>query len=281
MKYPFVFFGTPDLAVFVLEELEAAGHIPTLVVTAPDRPQGRKMVVTPPPVKVWAEERGIDVWQPESTKDEAFVAELQNTEWDFFVVAAYGQILSKTILDMPKHGVLNVHPSLLPRFRGSSPVRSQILEDEKVVGTTVMLLDEEMDHGPVLAQARIEPEEWPLSGTLLEEILFHAGGQMLAETIPDWTAGEVTPEEQDHDAATFTKKLKKEDGLINLEDDPYQNYLKIKALDGWPGTYFFTEKDGKEIRIKITDAVFEGGKLTILRVVPEGKKEMDFADLEL
>ena len=277
-NHPFVFFGTPELSVHVLDKLETSGYVPTLIITAPDKPQGRKMLVTPPPVKEWARARDIDCWQPEHVKDPSIIAELTNTEWEFFVVAAYGQILPKELIDIPKHGVLNVHPSLLPRFRGPSPVRSQILENEKVVGVSIMLLDEEMDHGPILAQARIEPEEWPISGSLLENILFDAGGELLAETIPEWITGKITPEEQDHSKATVTKKLTKEDGRIDLADDPYQNYLKINALDGWPGTYFFAEKNGKEIRVKIVDAAFENGILTILRVIPEGKKEMDYSD---
>ena len=157
----FVFFGTPEFAMIILEELELKGLLPLLVVTAPDKPKGRKLVVTPSEVKLWAQAHDIPVLTPEKLKNEEFVAELSKQEWDLFVVAAYGKIIPKNILEMPKRGVLNVHPSLLPKFRGSSPIESAILSDEKFTGVTIMQLDEEMDHGPVLAQRERICTIWP------------------------------------------------------------------------------------------------------------------------
>ena len=203
---------------------------------------------------------------------------LSTTHYQLFIVAAYGKILPKDLLQIPKHGSLNVHPSLLPKFRGASPVRSAILENVPETGVTLMLMDEKMDHGPIIAQAKttIALEDWPPHARILEEMLAREGGTLLAEVLPDWILGKITPEPQDDTKATFCKKIKKEDGLIDLSADPYANYLKIRAFDGWPGTFFFEKRADKDIRVKITDAEFKNGKLLIKRVTPEGKKEMEY-----
>lgn len=275
------FFGTPDIAVMVLYELEKAGYIPELIITNPDAPQGRKMIMTPPPVKIWADERDISILQPETLKDSAIVTALKENDFDLFIVAAYGKIIPSAILDIPKHGTLNVHPSLLPKFRGASPIRSAILNDVRETGVSIMLMDAELDHGPIVAQKKVEilPQNWPMRGNELDKVLAHQGGELLADVIPKWIQGEITPEAQNHDEATFCSKISKEMGEIDLTTDPYQNLLKIRAFDGWPGTYFFTEKNGKRLRVKIIDAELkEDGTLNILRVIPEGKKEMAYKD---
>jgi len=273
-----VFFGTTEYTIVVLDELKRAGIIPTLIVTTPDKPKGRKLISTPPPIKIWAEKESIDVVQPEQLTDKTFLEELQNTNWDLFIVVFYGKILPKKILEIPQHGVLNVHPSLLPKFRGPSPVQTAILEDERKNGISIILLDEEMDHGPIVAQARIEIDGWPPKENILSGILALEGGKLLAEVIPQWVAGHITSEEQDHKSATYTDIIKKEDGLIDFNDAPYENYRKIQAYDTWPGTYFFTKRNGKKIRIKIIDASFSDGVLTIEKIIPEGKKEMKYED---
>ncbi len=275
------FFGTPQIAVWVLEELEKNGIVPTLVVTNPDAPQGRKLILTPPPVKVWADARNIPVLQPTTLRNEEIHTALTHGAYDLFIVAAYGKIIPQSILDIPKSGTLNVHPSLLPALRGASPIRSAILGDIRETGVTIMCMDAELDHGPILAQehAGIAPEAWPLRGEVLDELLARKGGELLAHTIPLWLSGEITPKAQAHDDATFCTKITKEMGEINLAHDPYQNLLKIRAFDGWPGTYFFTEKNGVRVRVKIINAELAADKtLKILRVIPEGKKEMSYED---
>lgn len=278
--YSIVFFGTPQISVYVLEELEKGGVVPSLIVTAPDTKRGRKMLLTPPEVKVWAEARNIPVLQPEKITTE-FISQLKELApqegWDIFTVAAYGKLLPKDLLDIPKYQVVNVHPSLLPRLRGANPIRGAILADEKEVGVSIMLVDEEMDHGPILAQEKVPVPEWPPQGSELDELLARRGGRLLAETLPQWIKGELESKEQDHTSATFTKKVVKEDGLINVNDDPYQNLLKIRAYDGWPGTYMFVKQGENKIRVKITDAEIEDNKLKINRVIPEGRKEMDYS----
>ncbi len=280
---PFVFFGTPRFATAVLDELAEAAPLwrglPALVVTLPDRPSGRGMQITSPPVKVWAQARRIPVIQPE-TLDDALLNTLRAENYSLFIVAAYGKILPKELLAIPKYGTLNVHPSLLPKLRGASPVRSAIISDDRATGVSIMLLDEQMDHGAVVAQASIEIEkkDWPPQAPVLEELLARQGGQLLAEVIPEWVAGKITPEPQNDSEATYCKKIKKEDALLDLSADPYQNFLKIRAYEGWPGAYFFAKRDHREIRVKITDAQFASGKLEILKVIPEGKREMSYAD---
>ncbi len=282
MKKPsIVFFGTPAFAVIILDELSATHIVPSLIVTAPDAPQGRALILTPPEVKVWGETHDVPVLQPTSLTDTDTLAPLFNTNWDLFIVAAYGYIVPPEILALPKHGTLNVHPSLLPQFRGASPIRSAILTDTRETGVSIMLMDKELDHGPIVAQARVElaKEDWPPSAILFEQLLAHTSGQLLAETIPPWIAGDITPEAQDHSNATFSKKITKDMAEITLSDDPYTNLLKIRAYDGWPSAYFIHPHHDKNIRIKITDAeLASDGSLKILRIIPEGKKEMPYED---
>jgi methionyl-tRNA formyltransferase len=280
----FVFFGTPDLAVTVLDELETAGLVPTLVITRPDALQGRGRVLTPPPVKVWAEKRGTPVLQPERI-DAVFIDELRQycqqttTHCQLFIVAAYGKILPKKLLDIPARGVLNMHPSLLPRLRGPSPIRSAILTDEKETGVSIMLVDEQMDHGPVIAQQPVVVSDWPPRASVLEDILSHEGGRLLARVLTQWVAGEITPVPQDDSRATYCEKLTKEGAKISLTDDSYQNLLKIRAYEGMPGAYTFFERNGKRIRVIVTDAhLNEKSELVVDRVIPEGKREMPYED---
>lgn len=271
----FAFFGTPDFAVTVLDELKKEKLVPSLVVTTPDKPKGRGLKLTPSPVRMWAEKNNINFLQPKKL-DADFLDALRSTPYALFIISAYGKIIPREIIELPKHGTLNVHPSLLPKYRGPSPVETQILSDDREAGVTIMLIDEEMDHGPLLAQTKIELDEkdWPPGADELEDILAHEGGALLAHIMPKWVAGEVKVHEQDHEKATYCKLIKKEDALINLDDNSYKNYLKIKAYSAWPRVYFFT--DGK--RLVVTDAEFKNKKLKIKRVIPEGKKEMSYED---
>ncbi|MDR3571394.1 MAG: methionyl-tRNA formyltransferase [Candidatus Pacebacteria bacterium] len=241
----FVFFGTAPLASGVLSELAQAGFVPERIVES---------------AKI----------QPE------FVDELSKESWDVFVVASFGKILPKRLIELPKHGTLNVHPSLLPRLRGASPMRSAILTDERETGVSVMLLDEQMDHGPLLAQKKILVEPWPPRGRELDERLAHEGGKLLAQVLPLWIEGAIQPQEQNHDLATYCVRFSKEDGLLDLNDDPHKNLLKIRAFDGWPGTYAFFERSGKKIRVQILDAHIKDNALAIDLVKPEGKREMSY-----
>ena len=277
-KPSFLFFGTGEIAVGVLNELERSNQLPSLIVTSPDKPAGRGSILTPSPVKVWALERGIDILQPEKL-DEIFCAQLQATGYKLFIVVDYGAFLPKKLLAIPERGTLNMHPSLLPRLRGPSPIRSAILNDEKEIGVSVMLVDEKMDHGPIVAQRKVVVLEWPMRGRELDLLLAREGGKLLSEMIPLWFDGAIEAREQNHDVATFSQMFSKEDGLLDLvHGDPYKNLLKIRAFEGWPGTYSFFERGDKRIRTQIFDARLVGKKLLLERVKPEGKQEMSYEE---
>ncbi|MBX4215675.1 methionyl-tRNA formyltransferase [Candidatus Parcubacteria bacterium] len=277
-KPSIAFFGTPEFALPSLAALAEAGLAPQLIVTAPDRPKGRGLELAPPPVKTWAHEHGIPVLQPEKL-DDAFLEKLRQKGWDLFAVVAYGKILPKKLLDIPKDGTLNVHPSLLPKFRGPAPVEGAILEGVEETGVSVMLLDEKMDHGPVVLA-----EKFPMGDTRderapeLEAKLSLLGGALLARAIPEYLAGRLTPKAQDDGKATYTKLIQKEEGLIDPAGDPLMNYRKFRAFYGWPGTYFFAERHGKKIRVIVKDAALENGVFKMKRVLPEGGREISYED---
>ncbi len=361
------FFGSSEFSVYVLDELLLHGIKPSLIVTTPDKPKGRKLVLTPNPCKVWAIENDIEVIAPASLKkdNESLIQNLKTKNYDLFLVASYGKIIPKEIFEIPTKQTLNIHPSMLPKYRGASPIQSQILNNEKEIGVSIMVISEGMDEGPVITQ-KILPhhanfdrsslkgshttqnfhdaseflkpqgfgglaslteastrnflaEKYPcpqnsvaeeissnqnfdrssgkpnenfdssslkgshgdqnfhlvcLGRIELERVLAIEGARLFAHILPEWMQGAIDPIMQNEAEATYCKKIEKEDGLLDLNDDPYKNYLKIKALEGWPGTYFFL--DGKRVIIK--EATFENGELEILKVIPEGKKEMPYSD---
>ena len=238
----FAFFGSSVDSQYALEQLERVGLSPALVV-----------------------------------RDKTLPPELYNTAWDFFLVASYGTLLKKEVLALPKHGCLNIHPSLLPKFRGPSPYVSAILADERHTGVSLMLMEEKMDAGPLLAQARIEiaAEDWPPKGLLLSQMLFTEGVNLLAEVLPDWLAGTLEPVEQDDSQATYTKKFSDADALLDLNGNQREQFLKVQAFNKNPRAYFINAKNK---RIIVTDAAWTDGELKILRVLPEGKKEMPYQD---
>lgn len=275
-----VFFGTDSFATTILDELKQAGFYPTLIVTAPDRPQGRKLVITPPPAKIWAQENNIEILQPE-TFDTDVISQLSQVKCQLFLVASYGNIIPQEVLEIPPHKTLNVHPSLLPKLRGASPVQTALLQEDKT-GVSIMRIDDKMDHGPIVAQK--ETHQWDLSSLpeadSLEKELASAGGKLLAESIGPWVAGKLPEVPQDHTQASFTKKIKKTDAEIQLSDPAEKNIRKIKAYAGWPRAFFFTTIKGQQKRIVITKATYSENALYIQRVIPEGEKEMSFEDFQ-
>ncbi len=279
--FTYAFFGTGALAESVLAALVRAGHMPSLVVTKPDTKQGRHMELTAPHIKTWAELKGVEVYQPESLKDLAADTLLHTKKFDLFIVASYGKIIPRDILNLPVHGVLNVHPSLLPLYRGPSPIESALLDGVLTTGISIMKLDEGMDTGPVLAQnAFIIPLE--SNAGSLEVMCGQLGGEMLTQLIPHYLDGTLLPKAQEHDKATVCKKITKDLGLIHLDDDISIVRRKFRALTPWPSLYFFIEHGGRDVRIKINEIDLVSQKDStiardyILTVTPEGKKLMDF-----
>lgn len=277
----YAFFGTGALAESVLASLVNAGHVPTLVVTKPDSMQGRHMQLTAPHIKTWAIMKGIEVFQPESLKGLPNDSPLHTKKFDLFIVASYGKIIPEAILNLPSHGVLNVHPSLLPKYRGPSPIESCLLSGDLTSGVTIMKLDEAMDHGPLLAQTAFTISPFANAGTL-EVSCGQLGGELLVLLLPHYLEGNLTLKEQNHNEATVCKKITKELGLIQLDSDIDEVRRKARALTPWPSLYFFIEHAHKTIRVKVNevDLVTEKDSRVardyILSVTPEGKKEMDW-----
>lgn len=276
----FVFLGTPDVASGTLEILKQNGYLPSLIVTATDKPQGRKMILTPPPVKTWAIENNIPYVQPENTTELLSILSSRGShskgegrsdekleEAELFIVVAYGKILPEEVINMPKLGSINIHYSLLPKYRGASPVEATILAGDTKTGVSIQKMVFKMDAGDVIARALtdIGPNE---TAPELRERLIKIGGELLVQTL---NSPFPEGEKQDESLATFCKKIKKEDGLLDLADDPIKNYNKFRAYAHWPRTFFF--KDGK--RIIITKARLEEGKFVIEKVIPEGGKERE------
>jgi methionyl-tRNA formyltransferase len=264
MKY--IFFGTPEFSSLILEKLIGSGFAPAGVVCNPDRPVGRKKIITPPPTKVVALKHGIPVHQPASKEELNALA--PKLEADFSVVAYYYQILSKEVLDKFSLGTIGVHYSFLPKYRGATPVQSAILAGDGAIGISLYLIDERLDHGPILAQKSV-PISLDDTYLNLENKLTPIAGQMLVDLIPKFIKGEITPVYQDHDAATFTKKFATQDGFVDLnKDDPTIIERKVRALNPEPGVW--TMKDGK--RMKILKADVREGKLKLKEIQYEGGK---------
>lgn len=241
-----VFMGTPVFAVKPLAALLERGHEIVGVYTRPDRRAGRgRRGLSAPPVKTFAEKRGIPVFQYETLTPDA-VSQLANLAPDAVAVAAYGVFLPKAALDLPRLGCLNIHPSLLPKHRGASPVATSILEGDQTAGATVMLIDEGMDTGPILAQrrTRILPSE---RADALTDRLFDMGAALLTETLDEWSAGSLSPVPQDDSAATTTRRLTREDGRVDWTESAAALERKTRALHPWPGT--FTTWRGRNLKI--------------------------------
>jgi methionyl-tRNA formyltransferase len=276
------FFGTDHFAATVLDRLAAAGIIPALIVCAPDRPAGRGLEIREPDAKVWAKRYGAAVMQPERL-DEAFADELRAAgPWDAFAVASYGKIIPRRVLEIPARGSLNVHPSLLPRHRGATPIEAAMLADEKETGVSVILMDEKMDHGPLLAQIPANFDEWPARPEA-ERRTAELGGDLLADVLPCWINGKVASRPQDETRATYTKMLEKSDGDLAKATTERERFLRAQAMTPWPGAFLFAAaKNGKPIRVKVLEARWddEAKRCVFEKVVPEGHKAMDWASFE-
>ncbi len=270
------FFGTPELTIEILDELKDSGFLPKLIVTGPDVRAGRKLSLTTPKPKEWAEKNQIELLQPEKINPE-FLEELKKNPWDLFIVVAYGKILQEELISIPKHGVLNIHYSLLPKYRGATPVESAILSGDTKTGVSIQKMVYELDAGPVLAQKEVSIEK-DETAPKLRGRLNEIGKKLLVEVIPAYVSGEIVPKEQNHEEKTRCGKIKKEDGEIKLSGNGEELYRKYKAYFGWPGTFFFIEKNETRTRVKITEAKMENSQFVPLKVIPEGKKEISFED---
>ncbi|MBR6281078.1 MAG: methionyl-tRNA formyltransferase, partial [Lachnospiraceae bacterium] len=241
-----VFMGTPDFALGTLDAIEAAGHEIVLVVSQPDRPKGRGNAMQAPPVKEWAVERNIPVFQPERIRKPENIEELRKYPADIFVVAAFGQILPEEILNMPRLGCINVHASLLPKYRGAAPIQWSILNGDAVTGVTIMQMGIGLDDGDILTQVEVPIESEDTGGSLFDKLAI-AGGKLCAETMEKLDAGEITPIPQDPEKATHVGMIKKELGSLDFKRPAKELECYIRGLNPWPSAY--TKLDGKTLKI--------------------------------
>ncbi|WP_409174574.1 methionyl-tRNA formyltransferase [Brevibacillus fortis] len=293
-----LFMGTPDFAVSSLTAVLEAGYNVIGVVTQPDRPVGRKQVLTPPPVKEAALRHGLLVLQPEKIKAEEALEEVLALEPDLIITAAYGQILPKKLLDAPKYGCINVHASLLPKYRGGAPIHKSIVEGEPETGVTIMYMVEALDAGDMLSKVVVPIEERDTVGSLHDK-LAAAGSELLIATVPPLLAGELVAEQQDHSAATFAPNIKRTDEKIDWSRSAEQIYNQVRGLNPWPVAFttcegkiwklWWVEKmpalgEGKEpgtIIAREEDGIVVAcgsGAVKITELQPEGKKRMSVLD---
>ena len=242
-----VFMGTPAFAVPSLDALLRHGHHLVGVFTQPDRRAGRGRRLRPSPVKEFARKHSLPVFQPATLRNNPEGCDqLIELKPDVIVVAAYGLFLPKVVLEAPRYGCLNIHPSLLPRYRGPSPVISAILDGEETSGVTVMLLDEGMDTGPILAQRKVAIGTGETADALTLR-LFESGADLLVQTLDDWVSGLIAPSSQNDDEATITRLLKREDGLLDWSESADAIDRRVRAFTPWPGT--FTSWKGKTLKV--------------------------------
>lgn len=287
-KTKITFFGTHQFAVTILQALLDAPFIEVAhVVTQPDEPVGRKQVLTPPPVKILADTYNIPVSQPGTLKNYDF----SPFSFDLNVVAQYGRIIPKNIIEAPKFGTLNVHTSLLPKYRGASPIQFALMQGETETGVTIIQMDEGMDTGPTLLQKKITilPDETYLE---LDARLAILGAEALLETIPRYIDGTLPPQAQNNAEATLTKLLNREDGKIDWHKSAQEIYNQYRGLTPWPGIWtMWGEKRLKLVEVKYTEKslapglvcfahgkMFIGcmsGTLEVIKIQPEGKAVME------
>ena len=290
-----IFMGTPDFAVPALQQLWSSQHQLVAVYTSPDKPAGRGRELSPSPVKRVAIERGLEVRQVRSLKDENAVASLAQLQPDVIVVASYGLILPKKVLAIPPCGCINLHPSLLPRHRGPTPIPAAILAGDAETGASIMLMDEGIDTGPILSQQKVPIAPDDTAGSLTEK-LAQLSARLLMETLPVWLSGSITPKPQREADATYTKLLDKADGEIDWRMPAVDIQRRVRAFHPWPGCY--TRWRGKTLKVMAATPLpgkrgtpgqtmpTEGGvgiqtgdgMLLLRQVQLEGKRPMDIAE---
>ena len=289
-----MFMGTPDFAKTNLEKLFDCGYDICCAVTQQDKPQGRKMVLTPPPVKQFALSKNIPVLQPATLKNGAFLEALEEFKPELIVVVAYGKILPKYVLDFPKYGCINVHGSLLPKYRGSAPVQWAVINGDGETGVTTMFMDEGMDTGDILLQRRFKVGESETGGELMDRMA-GIGAELLIETLEKLS--DITPVKQDEEKATYAPMLKKETGFINWDNSAEKIKNLVNGLNPWPCASFETDKGIIKIysaeaqkcntigepgnvisNDKTLDILTGDGVLVIKELQLQGKKRMSSAD---
>lgn len=273
----FAFFGTPYVARDTLAILADRGFVPAVVITSPDAPKGRGMQLSPCETKEWAVAHELPVLTPVKLST-AFAESLSAYGCQYAIVVAYGKILPKSLIESFPKGVLNIHYSLLPKYRGASPVECALLHGDAVTGVTIQRMVYELDAGDILAQedVAIDPDETTRE---LRPRLVSEGAELLVRTLPSFVSGTASFTPQDESRASRCGKIDKKEGELRFPGPALENWNKYRAYAESPGTYFFMERDGTPFRVKVVTAEYRHGQFTPLRVVPEGKKETDYRAL--
>ncbi|RKD75418.1 methionyl-tRNA formyltransferase [Sinobaca qinghaiensis] len=264
-----VFMGTPDFSVPVLQGLVKEEYTIAAVVTQPDRPKGRKKILSPPPVKEEAIRQGLKVLQPEKLKGSPELAEIISLQPDLIVTAAYGQILPKELLDTPALGAVNVHASLLPKYRGGAPIHQAVMDGEKKTGVTIMYMVPKLDAGDIITQVEVSIEEDDTTGTIHDK-LSGAGAKLLLETIPVLKSGEVSPQKQNEAEATFASNITRDQEKIDWNRPARDIHNQVRGLFPWPVAYTTFENKLYKIRKTVRlDEESEGKPGEIAAVKPD------------
>lgn len=259
-----IFMGTPQFAVPILESLMQSSYDVVAVYTQPDKPAGRGQQLASPPTKELAMKHKIPVIQPNILKSVEIVQELASFHPELIVVAAFGYILPREVLSLPEFGCLNVHPSLLPKHRGPSPVADTLLRGDVSAGVTIMLMDEALDSGPILAQRKVGVSALDTTGSLTHK-LASAGAELLMETLPEWLEGRLKPQAQNEDSATYSKLIANRDGELDWRLTAVELWRRVRAFNPWPGCYTWWK--GKRLKIHSATPLGDKAKGEIGRVV--------------
>lgn len=253
-----IFMGTPYFATASLEALiNFSDFKPIAVVTSPDKPVGRKQELTPPPVKIVAQKNNFLILQPEKIRNQEFTEQIKNLNPDLIAVTAYGKIIPPDILSIPKYGCINVHASILPKYRGPAPIQAAILQGDKTTGVTIMLMDEKMDTGPIISQREIAIDSQETLETLQNK-LSKLGAELLIETLPKYISGELKQQNQDETLATYCKMISRDDAKLFWDKTSEEIDRQIRAFTPWPGAFtFYHIQPNKRLKI-IKAQIFDG-----------------------
>jgi methionyl-tRNA formyltransferase len=251
MDHKLIFFGSGDFAAIILEKLAKSDYKPAAIITQPAKPVGRHQIPSPSLFKQAAEKNKIAIYELKSLKNEEAEKIIKSLEPDLIIVADYGKIIPKNILDIPKFGALNVHPSLLPKHRGATPIQYTILDGDIETGVTIILMDEQVDHGPIIASEKLKVKGEKLTYSELLKNLADLGGDLLIKILPPWFKGEIKPVPQDEAQATYTKILIRDDGKIDWQKTAEEIERQIRAFEKWPGSWCEWKVEDKNFKIKI------------------------------
>jgi methionyl-tRNA formyltransferase len=265
-----VFFGSPDVCIPYLDALYQTEYEPLAIVCNPDRPVGRKQILTPPPTRLWAMDNNIPTYQPETlSKNDEFFELMSSLQPDLFIVIAYGMIMPKRFISLPTFQTINVHYSLLPRWRGACPTESAILHGDTQTAMTIQQMRYELDTGPIIAQTLVDLSGDEYTEQLRAE-LSQLGAELLTQTLPRIFSGDITPQEQDPAYMTHCHKITKEDAQLLDTDDDITKWRKFRAYHLWPVAWYF---DSNNKRVKVTGAKFVDNRFIITKIIREGESE--------